>query len=353
MGVFVHIKENRKKLAKYLSHLQEHIDSYKGVNPFWSGIYAPFQNAYKIKYNYYWLLMFPEALIRKINKVPRASYLIQPVSKEKIVAEWENIMKPVRKYKLVGEKKLTEHALSALYLEHAGLLEDAKTYMEEVKIIPHYVGLRHYAYLRQMQPYIEAIIERGEKLDVLEIGAGGGLLKFLLMGMFKDSINSYTIIDLPQMLSLSAYGNIKFYPDEPITIIENTDDIIDSKHIFCPASNVDALRDKKYNLFLNTHSFQEMDDSIIADYFALIYRSAKEGALFFNTNWEQVKMLRLDGSEYCNSPQNYPYREGDEVLFHDEDIFHGYLKKNYGLKPKINTMTSIRILGAERKSKAA
>ena len=87
-----------------------------------------------------------------------------------------------------------------------------------------------------------------------------------------------------------------------------------------------------------------MDNSVVRGYFELIYQQANNNCLFFQSNWYQPQMSQLDGQFIDNNPEDYPYRESDEVIFEGEDPFTHYLSSKLSYKPTRHSFTSIRYI---------
>lgn len=346
-------KQNREKLFNYINNLGIHIGNYGGTNPFWRELTKTFHDAYDAQsFTHQDQIL---AVVEQANAMPKTNYLIKPVSADESDGQWRKLMFDMfcityipgcLYFYLRFNKSRGEMALAGIFLNNQKLLGQAKQYLQEVRLAPSYVNLRHFYYLEQITAYLKKLIALRGNIRILEIGAGGGALKQLIKHRFKQYIKSYSIVDLPEMLCVSCHSSIDFQPNENIQIVQENSESIDEciPNIFIPAGSSQAISNSQftYDLFLNTHSFQEMDDGIIDSYFEIIYKKASKGALFFNTNWVQNKMTKLSGEEYNNDPKSYPYKSSDEVAFFQPDPFHDYLSKRYGYKRKTPAHTSIR-----------
>jgi hypothetical protein len=218
--------------------------------------------------------------------------------------------------------------------------------LREHRIPLTHVNLRHYFFSQQI---IEALqIHKKPNLRVLEIGGGGGNLKTILKIQLNNLIQNYFIIDLPEMLDISAYSTSRFFKFEKIEFLDtyNKTDLSPGSS-YLSAGDLDFfdnINTRKFDLILNTHSFQEMDNSVVRSYFELIYQQANKNCLFFQSNWYQSKMSQLDGSFMDNNPEDYPYRGSDEIIFEGEDPFTHYLSSKLSYKPTRRSFTSIRYI---------
>jgi putative sugar O-methyltransferase len=98
--------------------------------------------------------------------------------------------------------------------------------------------------------------------NVIEIGAGFGRTCHALTRLLPR-LNSYTIIDLPQLLKLSRAVLTRTVPDQ-----------ID-KISFVDATDEDAWRGMESDLIINIDSFQEIPPQTIDNYYEHIIRNAR------------------------------------------------------------------------------
>ncbi|EMY76375.1 sugar O-methyltransferase domain protein [Leptospira weilii serovar Ranarum str. ICFT] len=109
--------------------------------------------------------------------------------------------------------------------------------------------------------FLEASLPLESCQNILEIGAGFGRT---CQGLIKlsNSIKSYTIIDLPEMLNLSSAYLKKVLSDEEFKKVE-----------FISAENIGSIKNK--DLVINIDSFQEMPRKTIECYMEQIVSKAK------------------------------------------------------------------------------
>ena len=120
----------------------------------------------------------------------------------------------------------------------------------------------------------------------LEIGAGHG--EFARM-IIKNKGVKYILIDLPETNLLSSYYLNSYFPKKKIILTtdllngELTKSLFDNNQIFiiCPW---DKLGDFKIHVFLNFHSFMEMNLKARKNYFTLIQSKINNNGFFFIEN---------------------------------------------------------------------
>ena len=187
----------------------------------------------------------------------------------------------------------------------------------------------HYYYRNLLIPFLE-----NHNGDVfLEIGPGSGNLPGILANLFTPKI--YIIIDLPESLInsyiflSSKFPNYKYIlPNEfNVEQLNLKNNYKNTTFIFLIPSQKNLIPDNLVDLSINTHSFQEMNQNIISDYFKLIYRVGKENSLFFCSN--RVEKIPTNNNPYTEmqiSPPNnfydYPWQKGNENLINEISRLH-------------------------------
>jgi putative sugar O-methyltransferase len=109
--------------------------------------------------------------------------------------------------------------------------------------------------------FLKASINLNSVKKVVEIGAGFGRTCHGLLRL-SDTIQEYTIVDLPEVLKLSSAYLKKAIPDhfDKIKFIKNTDEAL--------------IQELQPDLVINIDSFQEMPPSVIDNYMTnLIFKS--------------------------------------------------------------------------------
>ena len=186
-----------------------------------------------------------------------------------------------------------------------------------------------YYYRNLLIPFLE-----NKPKDIfLEIGAGSGNLALILAHLFSPKI--YLIIDLPEALINSFIFISNEFPDfECILPDRFTPEVLNKENnkknttfIFLVPSQKNLIQDNILDLSINTHSFQEMDQNIISDYFKFIYRVGKDNSLFFCSN--RVEKIPTNHNPYTEiqiSPPNifydYPWQMHNEKLISEISKLH-------------------------------
>jgi hypothetical protein len=78
--------------------------------------------------------------------------------------------------------------------------------------------------------------------------------------------------------------------------------------VFCPADHIHSIPGGQIDLALNVASMQEMDPSIIADYFALIRE--RKTRFFYNCNRLEKHLVGGEVTRYME----YPWKTEDQYL---------------------------------------
>lgn len=117
----------------------------------------------------------------------------------------------------------------------------------------------------------------------LEIGAGTGYLAAMVRRVWRARV---TIIDLREILPLGFLYMHRCFPDATFAL--PGEDMLGAEMTFLTSG--DGLAADSFDLAVNTASFGEMPKAVIADYFRLLRRVLKPGALFFTVNREEKWM---------------------------------------------------------------
>jgi hypothetical protein len=214
------------------------------------------------------------------------------------------------------DKATYEHLRAIGFLQLEGRHDEYLEFITPLRVRSTMPVARHWYYARLVDQWAQEV--HGDRaLDVLEIGAGAGNLGVFLAHMGR--VNSYTIVDLPDMLMHSAFtvwaqvedAQLRFETKpSPGTWTFISDGLAD-----------EILIDEAFDLCQNFNSFMEMDKAARDGYFDLIYRTGRPGALFVNVNRRQSALPLRDGSTWDNNPLLYPYRSDDRILAWEEDRF--------------------------------
>lgn len=187
----------------------------------------------------------------------------------------------------------------------------------------------HYYYRNLLIPFLE-----NRNTDVfLEVGPGSGNLAGILANLFTPKL--YIMIDLPEALINSYIFLSSKFPDCKYILpnefnigkLNLNKNFKNTTFIFLIPSQKSLIPDNIVDLSINTHSFQEMNQNVISDYFKLIYRVGKENSLFFCSN--RVEKIPTNNNPYTEmqvSPPNnfydYPWQRGNENLINEISRLH-------------------------------
>ena len=228
------------------------------------------------------------------------------------------------------EEPLAKGTLNFLLSLKKNLLDEYLDTLKEFNWKPTLVNGRHFYYSYLIRNYI---INK-KKIKILEIGGGTGMLVSFLRKYFDID---YVNVDFAEMIILNAYENQN---KSQIKFIHNINDFSNIFHsntcrYMIPKIFLDNVKNfKKFDLYLNTHSFMEMDEKIRDKYIFASSKILKRNGLFFNANWVQKKMSNIDQTHYNNDPHMYPYPINLKTKLYQEDQHHKYLRINSGYKPK-------------------
>lgn len=124
--------------------------------------------------------------------------------------------------------------------------------------------------------------------SVCEIGGGFGAFSKLLINNYKCKV---LLIDLPEANLLSAYYLHKNFPKKKFFLYDNYlkksylsfEDFEENDVLILPP-NCKIDKKIKFDLFLNSRSFQEMKFSLIKKYFNFIENHIQQNGYFLNIN---------------------------------------------------------------------
>ena len=139
-----------------------------------------------------------------------------------------------------------------------------------------------------LEYYFDIITSQKKKKNfknILEIGAGGGILSSLLKEKFNSRI---VIVDIPHMILVSSAQMINIFPNAkfcfPNEINENYTNIRDFDIIYLLPNQVNILEKNFFDLAINTESFMEMDFEEVKKYINLINDTTNDKSYFFTSN---------------------------------------------------------------------
>ena len=236
-----------------------------------------------------------------------------------------------------------EHLCAVAYLSLQGTLEAYLDFIRPLGIRSDMSTARHYYYATVIRHLWEAHLSPGP-LHVLEVGAGAANLAVFLTSL--GIVRSYVIVDLPEMLLNAALQLREFCREAEIRFDEvpGPADSGGPIRIYL-VKTLDASRipEDRFTLALNFNSFMEMDRRSRDFYIEQIYRTAVDGAVFYNVNRRQAALPQPDGSTFDNNPLLYPYRPTDEVLFWEDDPFQTASRGWFGFRTSLAIARACRV----------
>lgn len=135
--------------------------------------------------------------------------------------------------------------------------------------------------IRQLHPYLPT----GRKLRVLEIGAGyGGMANLLLK---RGVVESYTVVDLPDNLAISAFFLPLENPDYTARVCPDQIDDEPGHLNFLLPSEIGKVKGQSYDLVINCDSLGEMPASVARAYVDFISQRLSINGIFYTKNGVQ------------------------------------------------------------------
>jgi len=132
----------------------------------------------------------------------------------------------------------------------------------------------------QMYPFIK---DHNIK-NILEIGAGSAILTMLLHHDFSSKV---TIIDLPEMITLSSACVNMLFPQANMIFpheVDETIDFDDYDFILLWPNQAHLIPENHFDLAMNSNSMCEMKKEEIDFYFKLIQKSVRDAGFFYCCN---------------------------------------------------------------------
>lgn len=144
-------------------------------------------------------------------------------------------------------------------------------------------NLRLFTELQEMLSGAESLADK--PLHIVEIGAGhGGLANFLLR---SGKVASYTIVDLPENLKISAFYLSQTFSDLKWGVVPSPEPLpLEARqnlHFVAPG-NLAALADWRFDLAINSDSLGEMPADTAKAYVKWIHEHLVEGGYLFTKN---------------------------------------------------------------------
>lgn len=160
--------------------------------------------------------------------------------------------------------------------------------------------------------------------NIIELGAGIGLLGAAFLKLKKNI--KYFIIDIPPALFISEYYlkslNYKVFGYEDLLNSKNDNINFDSYQVICiPTWRIDLLKNIRTDLFINIHSFQEMEKEQTLNYLDKISQNAPNYIFLLNAINGHFKTNKIGTFGVLNPTTMYDCERS--------------LQKNFNIKKKI------------------
>ena len=159
-----------------------------------------------------------------------------------------------------------------------------------------------------------SIKQKTNELFVLEIGGGYGGLAAKLKKLLP--LANITIIDLPHAGLLQTYYLQQLFPSGRLNVLDYKNNnhfqrngSFSSDFTIVPSTKIDFLKQKDFDLIINSRSFMEMDRGTIKNYFDLIQTRLQVGGLFFNCN-----RLWKNAGDRPTQIARYPYDDRWQLI---------------------------------------
>jgi putative sugar O-methyltransferase len=211
----------------------------------------------------------------------------------------------------MSNEKITDPDLSPFRIDHRNLHNFSANILNTTREVEiHYSSWCSYAPSAQViQAYyfrnlLIPFVEDENQINVLEIGSGSGNLASVIFNEYAPRV--LFLVDLPESIVNAFVFLSSIYPDVPIFLPDQSENFLskfnpyggndESAIVFLTPWQVDFLPSDAIDLAINTHSFQEMKQEQIKDYFSLIQRVVRNEGLFFCVN--RVEKIPCTGNSY-------------------------------------------------------
>jgi hypothetical protein len=229
--------------------------------------------------------------------------------------------------------EVAEHAAAIAFLARRDRLDPYLEFMAEIGVRSSMSTARHWWYAQGIKALATDTLG-SRPLDLLEIGAGGGVLALFLsrLGLAR----SYRIVDLPEMLLHSSWTIHSQLPEATLSFGTR-----EGEFAFLTPAQAATLEPDSADIALNANSFMEMDEVQRDSYLRMIGRAVLPGGLLWNVNRRQ-HLPQRDGTIFDNNPLLYPYPDG-EVLVWEADEFQSEVRARHGRVPSMAIMRASRV----------
>ena len=162
------------------------------------------------------------------------------------------------------------------------------------------------------------IKKKKEKIYALEVGSGPCIIPGFLAEKYKVKT---LIIDLPIQILIGLSILNKYFPKVKICYLQLNEILKKYKSIknafnhydiiFIIPDDKKKIKEKIFSITLNNHSFQEMDEKTIKNYFNFFRKISCKENLFLNVN---RKIKKIDEQDYYQF-NNFPYEKQDITIY--------------------------------------
>jgi len=184
---------------------------------------------------------------------------------------------------------------------------------------------------------LSSYLDLSDTKFVAEIGAGNG--NFISLLKYHSKTKCIVNIDLPETLVHCIAYLAYVFPNSKILFPNEIDKKINKEilanydFVFITPSQIQLLDDNIIDLFINTGSFCEMNNSQIGEYFKLVQRCGKNDSFFFNVNRvEKIPHAGKKNNDFKNIKPirffEYPFFRNNEVLIFEICKFFRLLIKD-------------------------
>ncbi len=173
------------------------------------------------------------------------------------------------------------------------------------------------------------LLEKDLKMDplIVEIGGGaGGFARLLKKWRPKTKI---ILVDFPERLILQAYFLMDSFPEDSFSIFDSALPGVSSDFTLMPTWGLSHLTNS-VDLFINTHSFQEMTNKQVDYYLSHINRLCE--GWFYCINRYEKKV----GDEIVRHPKDNLRSEGWIPLYEESERFNTGILESLYKAPQIN-----------------
>ncbi|MFQ5646476.1 MAG: putative sugar O-methyltransferase [bacterium] len=156
----------------------------------------------------------------------------------------------------------------------------------------------------ESSPFLEAGIK-----TVCVIGDGYGCMGSLLKSIEPEL--KVVSVNLGRTLLFDVYYTRKVLPDLQVGLITGEKSKRDASVSFMEAEKYELLREMPIDLFINIASMQEMNNSVISNYFRYMRSSSSHKKYFYCCNRVEKKLPDGETTRFID----YPWHKDDLILF--------------------------------------